>query len=245
MVGVDLNADVGEGAGTDAELMPFLSSANIACGGHAGDEGTMRATIALAARHGVAIGAHPGYPDRAGFGRLPMGIAADLLEASLVEQIAALVAIAGKSGLAVRHVKPHGALYNEAARDLALAMVVARAVGSVSADLVLVGLAGGALLDAGAAAGLHVRAEAFADRAYEPDGSLRSRSLPGAVLHDPAAAASRAVSIARDGRVRAADGTWLSIATDTLCIHGDTPGAAQIARAVLTALVAAGIEVRA
>jgi len=162
-----------------------------------------------------------------------------------VEQIAALVAIAGKSGLAVRHVKPHGALYNEAARDLALAMVVARAVGSVSADLVLVGLAGGALLDAGAAAGLHVRAEAFADRAYEPDGSLRSRSLPGAVLHDPAAAASRAVSIARDGRVRAADGTWLSIAADTLCIHGDTPGAAQIARAVRTALVGAGIVVRA
>ncbi|MBA2487863.1 MAG: LamB/YcsF family protein [Chloroflexi bacterium] len=244
MVGVDLNADVGEGAGTDAELMPFLSSANIACGGHAGDEGTMRATIALAARHGVVIGAHPGYPDRAGFGRLPMGIAPDLLEASLVEQIAALVAMAGKSGIAVRHVKPHGALYNEAARDLALAMVAARAVGSVSADLVLVGLAGGALLEAGRALGLRVAAEAFADRAYEPDGSLRSRSLPGAVL-DPAAAALQATSIARDSRVRTSDGTWLSIPADTLCIHGDTPGAAHIARAVRTALLEAGIEVRA
>lgn len=244
-VSIDLNADVGEGAGTEAELMAFISSANIACGGHVGDEGTMRATVALAAGDGVVIGAHPGYPDKACFGRLPMEIAPELLEASIVDQIVALVGVCRESGLTVHHVKPHGALYNEAAKHLALGETVVRAVSSVSRDLVLVGLAGGALLDAGRALGLRVAAEAFADRAYEPDGSLRSRSLRGAVLEDPAAAASQALSIARDGRIRASDGSWLTVAADTICIHGDTPGAPLIARAVRAALVEAGIQVKA
>lgn len=243
--GIDLNADVGEGAGTDAALMPFISSANIACGGHAGDEGTMRTTIALAARHGVVIGAHPGYPDRAGFGREPMAMAPHDLEASLVDQIMRLVRIVDALGFDVRHVKPHGALYNEAANDRALAAIVARAVSSVSADLMLVGSAGGALLDAGRLAGLAVRSEAFADRAYEPDGSLRRRSLAGAVLDDPAAAAAQAVGIARDGKVRVSDGGWLTVAADTICIHGDTPGAPDIARAVRAALEGTGIVVTA
>lgn len=246
---IDLNADVGEsyGAwvmGADADLMPLITSANVACGAHAGDPLTMWRTVALAKRHGVAVGAHPGYPDRDGFGRRDLPMTPYELEASLLAQMGALSAIAGGLGIQLTHVKPHGALYNRAAADIELAAAVAGAVARLPKRLTLVGLAGSALIDAALAAGLPVADEAFADRAYEPDGSLRSRDLPGAVHTDPTLAAAQAVSIAGDGRVRAHDGSTLEIRADTICIHGDTPGAAAIARAVREALEAAGIEVR-
>jgi len=247
---IDLNADVGEsyGAwvmGADADLMPMITSANVACGAHAGDPITMSRTVALAMRHGVAVGAHPGYPDRDGFGRRDLAMSPAELEATLLTQLGALWAVARAGGVEMRHVKPHGALYNRAAVDPDLAACVARAVARFPERLTLVGLAGSALVAAGLAAGLPVASEAFADRAYEPNGSLRARSSTGAVHTDPAVAAAQAVSIARDGRVRAHDGSMLEIRADTICIHGDTPGAAAMAKAVREALEAAGIEVRA
>ncbi len=247
---IDLNADVGEsyGAwvmGADAELMPLITSANVACGAHAGDPLTMARTVALAQRHGVTVGAHPGYPDRDGFGRRDLQMSPWELEASLLAQMGALWAIADAAGVPLTHVKPHGALYNRTAVDPDLAGCVAGAVARFPGRLTLVGLAGSVLLVAGLAAGLPVADEAFADRAYEADGSLRSRSLPDAVHTDPAIAAAQAVSIARDGRVRAHDGSMLDIRADTICVHGDTPGAAAIGKAVRDALQAAGVEVRA
>lgn len=246
----DLNADVGEsyGAwvmGADVDLMPFITSANVACGAHAGDPLTMSRTVTLARQHGVAVGAHPGYPDRDGFGRRDLAMSAEELEASLLAQVGALWAIARAAGVELGHVKPHGALYNRAATDPGLAECVARAIARFPAELTLVGLAGSALIDAGLEAGLPVAAEAFADRAYEPDGSLRPRSLPGAVHTDPAVAAAQAVSIARDGRVIAHDGSTVEVRADTICLHGDTPDAAAIAKAVREALDTAGIDVRA
>ncbi|CAN5751490.1 5-oxoprolinase subunit PxpA [soil metagenome] len=247
---IDLNADVGEsyGAwvmGADAELMPLITSANVACGAHAGDPLTMVRTVALAQRHGVTVGAHPGYPDRDGFGRRDLHMSPWELEASLLAQMGALWAIADAAGVPLTHVKPHGALYNRTAVDPDLAACVAGAVARFPGRLTLVGLAGSALVFAGLEAGLPVADEAFADRAYESDGSLRSRSLPDAVHTDPAIAAAQAVSIARDGRVRAHDGSMLEVRADTICVHGDTPGAAAIGKAVRDALQAAGVEVRA
>ena len=246
---IDLNADVGESYGAwtmgqDEALLPLIASANVACGAHAGDPLVMDRTVALCARFGVAAGAHPGYPDRDGFGRRDLDMTTDELEASLLAQLGALWAIARSRGVELIHVKPHGALYNRAAKDATLAETVARAVRRFSADLVLVGLAGSAGLDACRAAGLRVAAEAFADRAYEADGSLRSRRLPGAVLDDPSAAAAQAVSLAVDGRVRAMDGSWLPVRADTICLHGDTPNAPAYAAAVRRALEAAGVEIR-
>lgn len=244
-VAIDLNADLGEGAGTDLDLMAFITSANIACGAHAGGAASMAEAVRLCALDGVAVGAHPGYPDREGFGRRTMAMAASALERSIVEQVGALRAIAREARVDLHHVKPHGALYNLGAKDLVLAETIARAVRRSDARLTLVGLAGSRLLEAGRAGGLLVAAEAFADRAYEPDGSLRARDLPGALHTDPDMAAAQAVGIARDRRVRATDGSWLAVKADTLCVHGDTPGAARIASAVRRALEEAGIEVRA
>ena len=241
---MDLNADVGEGAGQDETLIALVSSVNVACGAHAGDEATIRRTVELARAHGRAVGAHPGYPDRAGFGRRPLAIGAAELRASIVDQVRLVLAIARDLGQPLVHVKPHGSLYNDAARDRSLADLVAGAVHDVSPGLTLVGLAGSQSLRAGRAAFLRVAAEAFADRAYEADGSLRSRELPGAVHDQPAQAAGQALSIARDRRVRAWDGSWLSLEADTLCIHGDSPGPVAMARAVRAALEGAGIEVR-
>jgi UPF0271 protein len=243
---IDLNADVGEGyglwpMGADAELIPLVTSVNVACGAHAGDPSTMEATVRLAVHHGVTVGAHPGYPDLAGFGRRDLDMTADDLAASLVYQVGALAAFARDAGTELGHVKAHGALYNRAAADPATADVVARAVVRVAPAAVLVGLAGSALLDAGRQAGLRVAAEAFADRAYEADGRLRSRRLPGAVLATPELAAAQAVAIARDGRVVSWDGTDIAVDADTICLHGDTPGAAVYARAIRTALGAVGI----
>jgi UPF0271 protein len=246
---IDLNADVGESfaswpKGDDERLIPLVSSVNIACGAHAGDPATITRTVRLALAHGATIGAHPGYPDLAGFGRRDLDMAADDLEASLIVQIGAVQAVARSQGASVRHVKPHGALYNRAAGDPGLAATIAAAIARLDKDLVLVGLAGSALLDAGRSAGLAVRAEGFADRSYEPDGSLRDRRLAGAIL-GPAAAAAQAVSIARDRSVTTGDGGRLPIEADTICIHGDGADAVATAVAVRAALAAAGVDIRA
>jgi UPF0271 protein len=250
MTSIDLNADVGESfgpwrLGEDERLIPMLSSANVACGFHAGDPATIERTVAIAARAGVAIGAHPGYPDLAGFGRRDLAMPADELEAAIVYQVGAVAAFARDAGVELRHVKAHGALYNTAAHDPAIAAAVARAVRRCSRELVLFGLAGSVQLEAGREAGLVVAAEAFPDRAYEADGSLASRSRGGSVLTDSAEIAARAVAMARDGQVTARDGTVLELRADTLCLHGDTPGAADHARAVRAALEAAGVRLEA
>jgi len=247
---IDLNADVGESfgpwpMGEDERLIPLVSSVNVACGFHAGDPATIERTVRLAVASGAAVGAHPGYPDLTGFGRRELAMPPAELEASILYQVGAVAAFARDAGVELHHVKAHGALYNAAARDPRLAAAVARAVRRWSGDVILYGLAGSAILDAGREAGLAVAAEAFPDRAYEPDGSLRPRSLPDSVLTDSAAIAARAVAMARDGLVVATDGSSLAIEAQTLCLHGDTPGAAEHAAAVRAALAAAGIDVRA
>lgn len=242
-VSIDLNADVGEGLdAADAAITPLITSANIACGGHAGDERTMRLTVALALQHGVGVGAHPGYPDREGFGRREIDISDEGLRASLREQLDALAAVVREAGGRIGHVKPHGLLYNKAAADLALARLLAEVVAAWDPEVVLVGLAGSHLLEAGRETGLRVAAEGFADRAYEADGSLRPRSRPGALHEDPADVANQAVSIARDGRAPLESGGSVAVTAETLCLHGDEPGAVENARAVRAALAAAGVE---
>jgi UPF0271 protein len=248
MRSIDLNADVGEGAGSDADLVPLVTSVNIACGAHAGDPDTMRRTVELAIRHGVAIGAHPGFADRRNFGRaevfLPPGSAGELV----VAQAVLLQEIASALGARVGHVKLHGALYNMAARDTALAEEIAGALAAAmrasGAQWTLVALAGSKLIGAGRAAGLRVKGEAFADRAYRPDGTLAPRSEPGSVVADPAAAVRQALAIASEGIVTARDGSLVPVEADTLCIHGDGPGAAELARSIRGGLAAAGIRVR-
>lgn len=247
---IDLNADVGEGYGAwtmgdDAALLPHVTSANVACGGHAGDPAIMVATLRLAARLGVACGAHPGYPDRAGFGRRELPMDAEALHASLLAQLGALAAIARDAGVPLRHVKPHGALYHRAAHDPQVARTVVAACASVLPGRAILGPAGSALLHAAAAAGLPVRPEGFADRGYAADGGLVPRGQPGALLADPAAAAAQACAIARTGRAATADGGSVAVIAETLCIHGDSPGAPAIAAAVRAALHADGIRVAA
>lgn len=237
MTPIDLNCDLGESFGSyslgnDAAIMPFITSANIACGLHAGDPLVMQATVRLAKEHGVQIGAHPGWPDLQGFGRREMKIDPAEAEALVLYQIGALAAFVRAEGLELRHVKPHGALYNQAAKDAALAEAVARAVKRFSVDLILVGLAGCGLLAAGRAIGLRVAGEAFPDRGYNSDGTLMSRNLPGALLKDPQAIAANAIRLARDG-IRFGDQT---VIPDTLCLHGDHPQAVENARLVHQAL---------
>jgi 5-oxoprolinase (ATP-hydrolysing) subunit A len=242
---IDLNADVGEGLGDDAALIRVVSSANIACGVHAGDPETMRATVVLARDHGVAVGAHPSFPDRSGFGRREMTLAPRQVQECVTSQLRALADIAAAHGVRMRHVKPHGALYNMAARDRALADIVARAVAAFDPALVLFGLAGSALIEAGARTGLATAAEAFADRAYRPDGSLVPRTEPGAVLDDADVVVPRAIAMVRDGGVTADEGTRLRLEVDTICVHGDTPAAAATAARMRAAFEDAGIAVAA
>jgi UPF0271 protein len=247
---IDLNADLGESYGAwtmgdDEALLACVTSANVACGFHAGDPRVIDRTVALAIEAGVAVGAHPSYLDLRGFGRRAMAADPDEVEADVVYQVGAVHAFARSRGGRLVHVKPHGALYNQAAADAALARAVARGAARVAKDLVLVGLAGSAAMrDAAAAAGLRFAAEAFADRAYAPDGTLLPRGRDGAVIADAGAAAARAVAIARDGQVLAVDGSRIELRADTLCLHGDTPGAAGRARAVREALESAGVAVR-
>ena len=246
---VDLNCDVGESfgrytLGDDEGILPHVTSANIACGFHAGDPVIMRRTVRLALRLGVAVGAHPGFPDLAGFGRRDLQAGPDEVEAMVLYQVAALAGIVAAEGGQLRHVKPHGALYNMAARDRRLADAVARGVAAAGEGLILVGLSGSRLLEAGRAAGLTVASEAFADRAYEADGALRSRTLPGAVIGDAQACVERVLQMIRDGSVAAQTGERVALRADTVCIHGDTPGAAPLAAAVRAGLEAADVAVK-
>jgi 5-oxoprolinase (ATP-hydrolysing) subunit A len=246
---VDLNCDMGEVAeavigGTQEELLRYVTSANVACGGHAGDAAMMQATIEQCLRHGVAIGAHPGYEDRANFGRIELKLDREEIVALVHRQVVALAEIAARCGARISHVKPHGALYNQAARERELARAIADGVARWRRDVVLVGLAGSAMLEEFRAAGFSTAAEAFADRRYEPDGSLRSRKFPDALLRNPEEAAAQAVQIAAQSRVIAVDGAAVLLDAQTFCIHGDTPGAAEIAAAVNRAFRAAGIELK-
>jgi len=238
---IDLNCDLGEGGPHDAEVMPLVSSANIACGGHAGDEATMAATVALARRHGVAIGAHPGHADREHFGRRELEVTPAAAAGLVVEQVARLGAVAGEPP---RHVKLHGGLYHQAARDELLAAAVSEAIAARWPRMVLFAPAASPLVAVARARGLQVAEEAFIDRAYMADGSLVPRSQPGALIADAAAAAARGVRLAWEGVVEASDGALLPLAADTLCIHGDGPDPVSLAAAVREALAAARITVR-
>jgi UPF0271 protein len=246
---IDINCDMGESfgpwkMGADDDVMPNITSANVACGAHAGDPRVMRRTVRAAKQHGVSVGAHPGFADLQGFGRREMQADPDEIEDILIAQIGALAAIARAEGMPLRHVKAHGALYNMAARDRRLADAIARAIKAFDSSLVMFGLPKSPLIDAGAAAGLRVAAEGFADRAYEPDGSLTPRSRPGAVIHDPAVVVDRAVRMVREGVVLTPAGREIPLKIDTLCVHGDTPGAAELVKRIRAGLQAAGIQVR-
>jgi len=239
---IDLNADVGEGF-ADAELMPFLTSCSIACGGHVGDEATMREAVRLAVKHGLAIGAHPSFPDRAGFGRTLTTIDPAAIEALVSEQIVRLADVARREGARLAHVKPHGALYNLAARDGDAAHAIARAVRRTLPDAALLLLAGSRALEVARAEGLRALAEGFVDRGYRGDGTLAARGSAGALITDPESAAAQALAIAAHGRVATIDGGSLALAADTLCLHSDTPGASAIAERVSRRLRDAGIAV--
>jgi UPF0271 protein len=241
---IDLNADLAEEAGDDAALLPFLSSANLCCGAHAGGPAVLRAALAACKAAGVTAGAHPGYPDRANFGRIVVPMTPAAITAMVATQVAAACVAAAETGTRVAYVKPHGALYNLGATDAAVAAAIAAGVAQVDRGLVLLGLAGSAMLTEGTRAGLATAAEAFADRAYAPDGTLVPRGQPGAVLHDPDTVAARALAMVQDGAVTAIDGTRIPLRADSLCLHGDTPGALALARATRAALDAAGIAVR-
>jgi UPF0271 protein len=264
---IDLNCDMGElpealADGTQEALLRSITSANVACGGHAGDERTMRRTIEQALRAGVAIGAHPGYPDRENFGRLELKMPPEAVADSVREQVRALAAIAATCGAKLVQVKPHGALYNQAVKNRELAAAIAEGVKkavadvaaalrrcsaplppcrSLSEDVVLVGLANSPMLDVFRQAGFAVAAEAFADRRYEPDGTLRSRKFADALIRNPEEAAWQALGIAEQGIVIASDGSEIEVNARTLCIHGDTPGAPQIAATVARTLREAGV----
>jgi len=247
---IDLNADVGEGfgawaMGADAELLALVTSANVACGFHAGDPSVMDRTVALAVRAGAAVGAHPGYPDLRGFGRRPIEADPAEIERDVLYQVGALQAFAKAHGTRVVHVKAHGALYNQAAEEEAVARAVARGVARAGRELILVGLASTEVMRRAAQAeGLRFAAEAFADRRYTRAGTLQPRREPGAVVADPAEAAAQAVAIAVEGRVIASDGSVVALRADTLCLHGDNPAAVANAAAVRHALQAAGVAVR-
>ncbi|MBN8766109.1 MAG: lactam utilization protein LamB [Thiobacillus sp. SCN 64-317] len=232
---IELNADIGEGD-DDGELLPYLSCASIACGGHTGDAVSMMTALRQATEHGVAVGAHPGYPDRTGFGRRALAATADEIERWVTQQTETLAALAARLGVRLAHVKPHGALYNRAACDLEVAEAIVRAVAAFDSRLILVGLAGSRLIAAGQAAGLQVLNEAFADRRYQSNGQLVSRETPGALLADPAGAAQQALALARGEPVMTLDGMPLRVRAETLCLHSDTPDALNIARAVHAAL---------
>jgi len=250
MTFIDLNSDLGESfgrwtLGNDVEVMRSITSANIACGFHAGDPGVMRETVRRAKAAGVAIGAHPGFPDLVGFGRRNISATPQEVEDFVIYQVGALAGIAAAEGARLQHVKAHGALYNMAIRNRELAAAIARAVVAFDRRLVLFGLPGTELLRAGEAAGLKVAAEGFADRAYEADGSLTPRDRPGAVIHNAEEVVRRAVRMAQEGVVTAMNGRDLPMRVDTICTHGDTPGSHELTRRIRDALERAGIRVRA
>jgi 5-oxoprolinase (ATP-hydrolysing) subunit A len=247
---IDLNCDMGESPeaitdGTQESLMPSLTSVNIACGGHAGDSRTMKATIEQALRWKLDIGAHPGYPDRANFGRIELKLPPEMISDSVFEQVRALAEVATECGARVTHVKPHGALYNQAAANRVVAQAIADGVARWNRGVALVGLAGSLMLDVFREAGFRVFAEAFADRRYEADGSLRSRRFEDSLIRDPAEAGQQALRIAERGTVLACGGSEIVANAQTICIHGDTPGAPAIAAAVAKTLRQASVALTA
>ncbi|HRL21324.1 MAG TPA: 5-oxoprolinase subunit PxpA [Alcaligenes sp.] len=247
---IDLNCDMGESFGAwtmghDQQVMPWVSSVNIACGFHAGDPATMRRTVALALEHGVRIGAHPGLPDLVGFGRRVMAISPQEAYDLVVVQVGALAAVARSQGAALHHVKAHGALYNMAARDAGLAQAIAQAVADVDGSLVLYALAGSVQAQIGRQAGLAVAQEVFADRSYQPDGSLTPRQQPGAMITDVQQSVDQVLQMVEQGRVTCLTGESIALQADTLCLHGDQPGAADFARHLHAAFQERGIRVQA
>ena len=248
-VTIDINSDLGESEeslahGTDYELMRYITSANVACGGHAGDERTMRETVRIAKELNVAVGAHPGYPDRANFGRFEISMVGADIEATVRDQIAALAEIAESLGVQLVHCKPHGALYHASNKSAVVAAAIGRAVLESDEQLVMVGQAGSSTLTLWKSMGLTCATEAFADRAYEPDGVLRKRTLPGALVADPSKAGQQALDIATRHLAVATDGSELKITAETICIHSDTPGSVAIARTVNEALKRAGVQLQ-
>ena len=241
---IDLNCDMGEGCGNDAELMRYISSANIACGFHAGDAATMRATAELALANGVAIGAHPGYRDRENFGRTVMTLPAGEIHKIVREQVLAMKEICESLGTTLHHVKPHGALYNQAARDKDLAAAIAEAVGSIDRNLIVYGLSGSSSISEAQAAGLKTASEVFADRTYQNDGSLTPRTEANALIGDDQRAVDQAMRMVADGYVVAASGDVVPIVAETICLHGDGDHAVEFARAIRSALDAAGVAVK-
>src|SRR5262245_49755857 len=247
---IDINSDMGESFGAysighDAGLMQSITSANVAAGFHAGDPSVLRDTIRAAKANGVAVGAHPGFPDLVGFGRRELNVTPREAEDLVLYQIAAVAGVAAAEGVELQHVKPHGALFNMAVRNAELAAAIARAVAAFDRSLILFGLPGSEILAAGRAAGLRVAAEVFADRAYEPDGSLASRRKPGAVIHDADAVVARAVRMAKERTVVAIDGTVVPLVAETICVHGDTPGSDVLAARIRAGFEAAGVTVKA
>lgn len=247
---IDMNCDMGEsfGAwkmGNDEEILPFVSSANIACGYHAGDPATMRKTVAAAIKHGVCIGAHPGLPDLQGFGRRNMAISPQEAYDMMVVQIGSLAAVAASQGAKLTHVKAHGQLYNMSVKNEALAKALAKAVFDVNKDLVFFGLAGSLMLDIAESIGLRTASEVFADRLYQPDGTLTPRTQPGAMIEDVEVSIRQTLQMVQDGTVTASDGSKVKVRADTLCIHGDQPGAVTFAKSIREALTREGVTIHA
>jgi len=246
---IDINSDVGESFGAyhighDAGLMRSITSANVAAGFHAGDPSVLRQTIRTAKEHGVAVGAHPGFPDLVGFGRRELNVSAREAEDFVLYQVAAVAGVAAAEGVGLQHVKPHGALFNMAVHNAELSAAIARGVAAFDKRLILFGLPGSEILKAGRAAGLRVVAEVFADRAYEPDGTLASRKKPGTVIHDAETVVARAVRMVTEKNVVAIDGSIVALEADTICVHGDTPGSDDLAARIRAGLEKAGVTVR-
>jgi len=238
---IDLNCDVGESFGRyvlggDVEVLPWITSANIACGFHAGDPGVMRKTVAMAVTHGVSIGAHPGFPDLVGFGRRAMALSSEELRDALIYQIGALMGFARVYGVRVQHVKPHGALYNLCANDERMGQVIVNALRELDPQLILFGLAGSRILSIARDAGLKAASEVFADRAYHADGSLVPRNVAGAVLTDPDVVAERVVSMVKNKQVTTINGDVIALEFETICVHGDTPDAAHLVKHITSTL---------
>jgi UPF0271 protein len=241
---IDLNCDVGEGAGMDERILPLVSSANVACGFHAGDPATIRATVRLAKRFGVAVGAHPSYPDRLGFGRRAMAASPEEVLDDVTYQVGAVLGFCRAEGVPLVHVKPHGALYNAAAQDRALAAAVCQAVRSIDPALIVVCLAGSPMVEVARGLGLRCAEEAFADRGYTLRGTLVPRTQPGAVIEDPEKVAERVATLARERRLLSVEGSPVAVSADTVCLHGDTPGAVELAAAIRGRLDREGVAVR-
>ncbi|HJU04750.1 MAG TPA: 5-oxoprolinase subunit PxpA [Nitrospiraceae bacterium] len=247
---IDLNCDMGEFDASDRQaldetIMPLVTSVSIACGFHAGNQDLMRRTVRLARMHGAAIGAHPSFADRENFGRVEQTLPAEQIENLIAYQVGALAGIAALERASLNHVKPHGGLYSLAARDPIVAEVIARTVATFDRRLILFGLAGSQLIDAGRRTGLVVAQEAFVDRAYQPDGTLLPRRFEGAVIHDERRVLDRVRRLVRDGRIETSDGTMIQVHPDTICLHGDTPGACNLAKLIRQELTHMGVQLQA